>query len=746
MNLVLSIKINPMLKLSKTNLASLLFCFICSISNFAQQIDFSFQNHELSAEKRSKILVSQMTVEEKLSQLLASAPAIDRLEIPEYDWWNEASHGIARNGKATIFPQGIAVGATFDPTLANRVATAISTEARAKYEVSQSMGNRGRYAGLTFWSPNINIFRDSRWGRGQETYGEDPYLMAKMGNAFVKGLQGNDPKYLKTTACAKHFAVHSGPEDLRHHFNAEPSKQDLYETYLPAFESLVKEGKVEGVMSAYNAVYGKAASGSEFLLKETLREDWNFDGYVVSDCGAIGDIKKGHKMAKTREEAAAIALMTGVNLNCGSTYKFLNKALEQGLITEKLIDRRLEQLFKTRFRLGILDKDTSNNPYKNIGIEHIHSDEHIALAREVSQKSIVLLKNKNNILPLSKNIRVPYVTGPFANSADVLMGNYYGVSPNLVTVLEGIADAVSLGTSLNYRSGALPFQKNLNPKNYAPVVVGQSDATICVVGISADMEGEEVDAIASPNKGDRVDLKLPENQVNYIKTMIEKKKDKPLILVIASGSDVSLEGIEEGCDAILQMWYPGEQGGNAVADVLFGNVSPSGHLPITFPKNVEQLPPFDNYSMKGRTYKYMTKEPMFPFGFGLTYSKTELENLQLSHSKLRKNENIEVSILVKNTGDYDIDEVVQVYLSPVHNDENLPITSLKAFERVALKKGEKKTLTFNITPDQLKVIDSRGKKVWRKGSYTIAVGNASPSPLSENLGAAKPSKATIQLK
>jgi beta-glucosidase len=712
----------------------------------AQKVDFSFQDSNLSVEKRAEILVSQMTTKEKLDQLLATAPAIERLEIPSYDWWNEASHGIARNGKATIFPQGIAVGATFDPTIANRVATAISTEARAKYEVSQSMGNQGRYAGLTFWSPNVNIFRDPRWGRGQETYGEDPFLMSKMGIAFVKGLQGNDPKYLKSAACAKHFAVHSGPEELRHHFNAAPSEQDLQETYFPAFEALVTEAKVEGVMSAYNAVYGKAASGSEFLLKETLRENWDFDGYVVSDCGAISDIKKGHKMAKTREEAAAIALMTGVNLNCGGTYKFLNKALEQGLITEELVDERLEQLFKTRFRLGILDKDTSNNPYKKIGTDKIHCDEHIALAREVAQKSIVLLKNKNNTLPLSKNIRVPYVTGPFANSADVLMGNYYGVSPNLVTVLEGIADAVSLGTSLNYRSGALPFQKNLNPLNYAPVVVGMSDATICVVGISADMEGEEVDAIASNSKGDRVTLKLPENQVNYIKTMIEKKKDKPLILVIASGSAVSLEGIQDGCDAILQMWYPGEQGGNAVADVLFGNVSPSGHLPVTFPKNVAQLPSFDDYSMKGRTYKYMTEEPMFPFGFGLTYSKTELSNLEIASEKIKKNKNLDVKFEVSNVGDFDIEEVVQLYISPINNTENLPLKTLKAFQRISLKKGETKTISFKVTSEELKVINKKGKKVWLKGKYKVIIGNSSPSPLSKKLGAAIPLSKQIQLR
>jgi len=719
------------------------FCHLLIPTLHSQEVDFSFQNHLITIDQRVELLVSQMTLEEKIAQLVNAAPAIPRLDIPDYNWWNEALHGVARNGKATVFPQGIGLGATFDPALAERVASAISTEARAKYTISQRMGNRSKYAGLTFWTPNINIFRDPRWGRGQETYGEDPYLMSKIGVAFVKGLQGEDPTYLKTAACAKHYAVHSGPEESRHHFNAEPSLQDLHETYLPAFKALVTEAKVEGVMAAYNAVYGKPAAASAYLLQDILREDWKFDGYITSDCGAIGGITYKQKFVATPVEASAVALNAGTNLNCGTTYQYLMKAVEQGLVTETMIHKRTKQLFKTRFRLGMFDKN-NDHPFFNISPDRIHCEEHIQLAREAAQKSIVLLKNKNNVLPLSKEIKVPYLTGPFANSADMLMGNYYGLSSNLVTILEGVTEAVSLGSSLNYRSGALPFQKNLNPLNWAPRVAGESDVTICVVGITADMEGEEVDAIAAAHKGDRENLKLPQNQINYIKEIIKYKKG-PLILVIASGSAVSLEEIEEHCDAILQIWYPGEQGGNAVADVLFGNISPSGHLPVTFPKNIDQLPPYDNYAMQGRTYKYMTKEPMFPFGFGLSYSKTKFSGLQLNAKKLSIENDLEVSIEVANIGDYDIDEVVQLYISPMEPSEKIPLTSLKAFKRVPLKKGERKTVSFKVESEQLEVTNTQGDKVWVKGTYKIIIGNSSPSPVSQKLGAAVPLIATIQL-
>lgn len=710
----------------------------------AQEIDFSFMDHNLSIEERTEILVSQMTTEEKISQLMSNAAAIPRLMVPDYVWWSEALHGIARNGKATVFPQAIGMGATFDTELVNKVASAISSEARAKYTIAQEMGNHSKYAGLTFWSPTVNLFRDPRYGRGQECYGEDPFLMSKMGVAFVQGMQGDNPNYIKAAACAKHYVMHSGPELNKMSFNIKPSKQDLYESYLPAFHALVTEAKVEGVMTAYNMALGYPMAMNKELVSGILLADWKFDGYITSDCGAIHGVSGKDKFFSTAYEGAAEALKTGLTLNCGSAFKQLKKALDEGLITEELIHERTCQLFKTRFRLGMFDK-AGDNPYLSFGPEVIHCDEHVALSREAAQKSIVLLKNKNNVLPIPKDIKVPYVTGPFANSVDMLMGSYYGVSSGFVTILEGITEAVSLGTSLNYRSGALPFHKNLNPRNFAPFVAAQSDVTICVVGITADMEGEGVDAIASAHHGDREDLKLPENQVNYIHQLLEKNKG-PFVLVIASGSPVSLEGIEEHCDAILQIWYPGEQGGNAVADILFGEVSPSGHLPVTFPKSVDQLPPYSDYSMKGRTYKYMTEEPMYPFGFGLTYSKTEFSKLKLSSSTIRKKEGLDILVEVTNTGDYYIEEVVQLYICPVDTSGNLPLKSLKSFKRVPLDKGDTKTVSFSLNPEDLKVTNEGGERVWRKGQYEIVVGNSSPGDLSIKLGAANPVSQIITLK
>ena len=711
----------------------------------AQKVDFSFENKELPIEVRARILVSQMTLDEKVSQMIHSSAAIPRLKVPDYNWWSEALHGVARNGEATIFPQAIGMGATFDPELIEKVASAISTEARAKYAIAQEMGNHSKFAGLTFWSPTVNLFRDPRYGRGQESYSEDPFLMSKIGVAFVNGLQGNDPKHLKVAACAKHFVMHSGPEKNKLQFNVEVSKQDLNESYFPAFKALVTEGKVEGVMTAYNMVFGKPSVTSEFLVKETLIDHWKFDGYVTSDCGAISGAAGKQGYAKSTLDASVLALNAGVTLNCGGSYKTLKDAVEKGLVSEALITERLIQLYKTRFRLGMFDK-SEDNPYKNIGPDKIHSEEHVKLAREVAQKSIVLLKNKNNVLPLSPNIKIPYVTGPFANSNDMLMGSYYGVSTGLVTIMEGVAGAVSKGTSLNYRSGALPFQINPNPKNWAPNVAEESDVTICVVGTTADLEGEGVDAIASAHEGDKVDLKLPENQIKYIHQLLEKKGDSPFVLVIASGGPVSLEGIEEHCDAILQIWYPGEQGGNAVADVLFGKVSPSGHLPVTFPINVEQLPPYENYAMTERTYKYMTTEPMYPFGFGLTYSKTAISNIHTSATKLKKNESLTVSVDVANLGDFDIEEVVQLYISPMEVNGGIPLKSLKAFKRVSLVKGAKKSVSFSIDSEKLKVIDAEGNSVWRKGNYKISIGNSSPGDLSVRLGAAVPQEVFIQLK
>tara|TARA_R110002126_G_scaffold291782_2_gene458036 strand:+ start:1372 stop:3555 length:2184 start_codon:yes stop_codon:yes gene_type:complete len=718
--------------------------FIIPFIGFSQSSTKKWFDSSLSFESRIDLLVDEMTLDEKIKQLQSDSPEIERLDIPQYNWWNEALHGVARNGKATVFPQAIGLAATFDTDLAYEVANAISDEARAKFNISQSIGNNGQYAGLTFWTPNVNIFRDPRWGRGQETYGEDPYLTSKIGVSFVKGLQGDHPKYLKTAACAKHFAVHSGPEELRHHFNASPSKKDLYETYLPAFEALVTEAKVEGVMSAYNAVYNSPASSSKLLLQDILRDDWGFKGYIVSDCGALGDIFKGHKVVKTQEEAAALALETGLNLNCGWTYGALRKSIELGYTTEKVLDKRLKELMMTRFKLGFFDA-SDKNPYNAISSSVIHSDKNIQLARKTALKSIVLLKNDNNALPLSKNIKVPYVTGPFAASNDVLLGSYYGMTTNLVTVLEGISEKVSLGTSLNYRMGALPFSKNVNPKNWAPNVAKTADAVIVVVGLSADFEGEEVDAIASPNKGDKKDLKLPQNQIDYVKELAENKKG-PLILVVASGSAVSLGELYDLADAIVLMWYPGEQGGHAVADVLFGDESPSGHLPVTFPKSIDQLPPFEDYNMKGRTYKYMEKEPLFPFGFGLSYTDFEYGNLEISKTKIKKKDKINISFSIANNGAMDSDDVAQLYLVPSDDKTDLPKYRLLRFSRLHVKSKSSQKVTFELEPKDLFQINNNGEKEWMKGKYKLVVANSLPSKRSSDLGASVPISQIIELK
>lgn len=713
-----------------------------SISEIMGQSQFKWFDESLSFEKRASLLIQEMTLDEKCKQLLNNTPAIPRLGIPEYDWWNEALHGVARNGKATIFPQAIGMAATFDPKLIKTVASTIADEGRAKFKIATSIGNREKYSGLTYWTPNVNIFRDPRWGRGQETYGEDPHLTSQIGTAFVQGLQGDHPKYLKSVACAKHYAVHSGPEALRHSFNVNPSKLDLYETYLPAFETLVKEANVKGIMGAYNAVYEDPSCSSDLLLNQLLKKEWGFNGYIVSDCGALGDIFKGHKVAKSEQEAAAMALKAGVNLNCGWIYSKLPEAVKDGLIKEELIDKRLKDLLLIRFKLGFFDKE-ENNPFNLVKSDIINSKENQKLAKTVAQKSIVLLKNDHQVLPLRKDISSLYVTGPFAASNNILIGNYYGMSSNLVTVLEGVAEKVSLGTSLNYRQGVLPFQKNLNPLNWAPQVAKTIDATIMVVGISNEIEGEEVDAIASTNKGDRKDLQLPQSQIDYIKEISEVKKG-PLILVIGTGSPVSLDKIEPLVDAILLMWYPGEQGGNAVADIIFGDVAPSGHLPVTFPKNVGQLPPFEDYSMKGRTYKYMSKEPMYPFGYGLSYSSVAFTNLNLSKTKIEKNEELEISVTIQNTDNSNYEEVVQLYLIPEDKKGFLPFYALKRFKRV-LVSNKPQNVKFVLNKKDFFQTNLNGEKEWIKGKYKISISNALPSERSVQLGASKPISQIVEL-
>ncbi|RPJ59587.1 MAG: glycoside hydrolase family 3 protein [Acidobacteria bacterium] len=709
------------------------------ITAFAQTPPYL--NPDLPVDQRAKDLVSRMTLEEKIAQLNYAAPAIPRLNVPEYNWWSESLHGVARNGRATVFPQAIGLAATFDDNLLFRIATAISDEARAKFKSSQAIGFRGQNAGLTFWAPNINIYRDPRWGRGQETYGEDPFLTSRMGVAYVKGMQGDNPKYLKTAACAKHYAVHSGPEGLRHEFNVEPSKKDLRETYLPAFKALVTEAKVEIVMCAYHRLYGDPCCGSKLLLQDILRKEWGFQGHVTSDCWALVDFYQGHKLVKTPEEAAALAFKTGVDTNCGSTSPYLKGAVEKGLITEAQIDQALTTLLKTRFRLGLFDPP-ERNPYTKIGPEVINSQEHRDLAREAAQKSIVLLKNKNNLLPLKKDIKQLYVMGPNAADANILLGNYYGITGNLHTILEGIAAAVHPGTNVDYRQGFLLDRENINPTDWTTGDAHKAQAIIVVMGLSGLIEGEEGEALASPTKSDRYEMGLPANQVNYLKKL-RAAGNRPIILVLTGGSPVAIPEVHDLADAILYVWYPGEEGGTAIADVLFGNVAPSGRLPITFPRSVAQLPPYEDYSMKGRTYRYMQEDPLYPFGFGLSYATFAYSDLQVSKKQVRKGDSVEVTAVVKNDGKVAAEEVVQCYLTDVQASVPTPAYDLRGFKRVKLAPEESQKVTFSISPEAMQLVNNNGEQVLEPGDFRVTIAGAAPVKRSVDLGAAAPVSAVF---
>lgn len=709
-----------------------IFILLCCISVSAfTQISPLYLNTSEPVEKRVENLVSLMTLEEKIGQMVYNAPSIERLGVPEYNWWNEGLHGVARSGKATIFPQAIGLGATFDTSLVFQIATAISDEARAMYRVAIANGNRLQYSGLTFWSPNINIFRDPRWGRGQETYGEDPYLTSRIGAAYVKGLQGNNPQYLKTAACAKHFAVHSGPEKLRHEFNAIASEKDLNETYLPAFKNLADAG-VEAFMCAYNRTNDEPCCASNYLLIEKLRSEWGFKGHVVSDCWAITDFFQGHKVTADEAESAALAVKHGVNLECGDVYPALKEAINRGLITETEIDNALKVLFTTRFKLGLFDPD-SLNPFMSVSENVIDSKEHRQLAYEAAVKSVVMLKN-SGVLPLKNNFPKYFVTGPLAANIEAILGNYHGVNDNLVTVLEGITSRIATGSQVQYRQGCLLDRKNANPIDWSSGNARSSDATIVVLGISSLIEGEEGDAIASSFYGDRDNYNLPENQVEYLKAL-RNGHTNPIITIIMGGSPINLEEVYQLSDAVLFAWYPGEEGGNAVADIIFGNVSPSAKLPITFPKSYSDLPPFEDYSMSGRTYKYMEKDPLFPFGFGLSYSQFEYSDIKLSNKKIKKNQPVFIEFTVTNKGGYNSDEVVQIYLTPPQQENfSVPNFDLKHFQRIHLKPGESQTVKLALTPEMLKVFDNEGNMVLLPGKFLVSVGGSLPIKQSLKLG------------
>jgi beta-glucosidase len=827
-----------------------------------------YLNPKLPLEQRVDDLVSRMTLEEKVSQMMNAAPAIPRLGIPQYDWWNEALHGVAFSGIATVFPQAIGLGATFDPPLVNRVATVISEEARAKYHEAQRRGNYERFHGLTFWSPNINIFRDPRWGRGQETYGEDPYLTSRLGVAFVKGLQGDDPKYLKVVATPKHYAVHSGPEPERHRFDAAASERDMRETYWPAFRATVMEGRAASVMCAYNRVNGEPACASRQLLGDVLRGEWGFEGYVVSDCGAIDDIYKRHLFVKTAEEASAVSVKRGTDLECGDSYKALVNAVKQGLISEGEIDRALKRLLVFRFRLGMFDPPEIV-PYAKIPFSANDSPEHRQLALEAARKSIVLLKNDNNTLPLRKDLKSIAVIGPNADDVQVLLGNYNGTPSRATTPLTGIRSRVSpntkvlhaLGTTLTeisavpvpavnlrgpngerglkaeyfanktltgapvltrvdpevsfdwgmmnpapgipaddfsarwtgklvvtmsgkYRFGAIvddgvrvyldgkliaedwtdhapatvtgevtleagksydvkmeyyeskigavarlawqpPVVKTGSPYAEAIDAAKQADAVVMVLGLSSRLEGEEMN-VPEPGflGGDRVSIDLPARQQRLLESVAAT--GKPVVLVLLSGSALAVNWANEHVAAIVHAWYPGEEGGAAIADVLFGDYNPAGRLPVTFYKSVDQLPAFDNYQMDGRTYRFFKGEPLYPFGFGLSYTRFKYSAFGVSSARIAPTENVTVSATVENAGTREGDEVVQVYVTDLAASVRVPIRSLAGAERVHLKPGERRVVKFTLEPRQLAVITNDGRTVVEPGDFKITIGGKQP--------------------
>ena len=707
----------------------------------------------MNREERIKELIAKMTLEEKVSQLSYSSPAIERLGIPAYNWWNECLHGVARAGFATVFPQAIALAATFDEDFIRAVAEAVSDEARAKYNEAVKQGNRGQYYGLTFWTPNVNIFRDPRWGRGQETYGEDPFLTSRIGLAFMKGLQGDDPERLKAAACAKHYAVHSGPEKLRHEFDARVSPKDLYETYLPAFKTLVEHG-VESVMGAYNRTLGEPCCGSSLLLKDILRGAWGFKGHVVSDCWAIRDFHENHKVTSSPEESAALALNAGCDLNCGCTYPMLTLARKKGLVSEEAIDTALTRLLRTRFKLGVFDPP-EQDPYAALGAETINSGKHRALALEAARKSIVLLKNEGGILPLDDSAKRILLIGPAAANIQTLLANYYGMSSRLVTILEGLAGKVKdkAAISFEYRQGALMYEDihlgfqafgaTGHDRDEAPMPGLEGiDVVIACCGLDGAMEGEEGDAIASDSNGDRDRIELPPWQLKFLRRI--RKAGKKVILLLTGGSPIAFP--EDIADGILFAWYPGEQGGNAVADIIFGDVSPSGKLPITFPQSTEQLPPYEDYAMRGRTYRYMKEKPLYPFGFGLSYSEVRFDALELSAGTIAAGERITAAITLTNAGSRDIEEAVQLYVSKEDRAADDPIVSLRAFRRIALPAGATRRAEFELDSPAFESVSAEGKRVLVPGRYRVTAANAAPLPVSVEKGAAQPVSAAIQVR
>jgi beta-glucosidase len=710
-----------------------------------------YKNENLSFKERAKNMVLNMTLLEKVSQMTYNSAAVPRLGISSYNWWNEALHGVARAGVATMFPQAIGMAATFDEDLVYKVAGVISTEGRAKYHESQRKGDHDIYKGLTFWSPNINIFRDPRWGRGHETYGEDPYLTGRLGVAFIKGLQGNGDKYMKSAACAKHFAVHSGPESQRHSFNAVVSKKDLRETYLPAFKEAVVEAKVESIMGAYNRTNDEPCCGSKMLLIDILREEWDFKGHVVSDCWAIKDFHENHRITSNAVESVALAVNNGCDLNCGNMYLNVLIACKEGLVSEETIGKSVERLITTRMKLGMFD-NPKVVPYASIPYEENDSKEHREFALKVSEKTIVLLKNENSILPLNKNkINSIAVIGPNANSRNALTGNYFGTASKYVTILEGIQESVNPNTRVYYSEGCPLYKDKAEdlamPKDRiseAISVAERSELIIMCLGLDATIEGEEGDAGNIYAAGDKNDLNLPGVQQKLLEEVY--KTGKPLILVLSSGSALAVNWSDEHVPAIIQAWYAGAEGGKAIASLIFGDYSPSGKLPVTFYKTTEELPDFIDYSMKNRTYRYMENEALYPFGYGLSYTKFEYSSLIINNSQLKCGETAKFKINVKNIGQYESEETVQLYLKDMDASVIVPRYELKGIKKINLKPSQEGLVNFELTPRQMALIDNDGNCILEPGLFQVFVGGSQPDDRSIELTGIDVQKCTFEVK
>jgi beta-glucosidase len=686
-----------------------------------------FRDPSRPVEARVADLVARLTADEKIGQLVTDAPAIPRLGVPAYHWWSEALHGVARAGRATVFPQVIGLAATFDEALVRRVAGAVADEARAKHHEALRRGEHGRYQGLTFFSPNVNIFRDPRWGRGQETFGEDPELTARLGVAYVRGLEGEDARLLETTATAKHFAVHSGPEALRHGFDARPSAHDLADTYLPQFEAVVREGRVAGVMPAYNRLDGVPCAASPALLDATLRRAWGFDGYVVSDCGAIADMVTGHRAARTTEEAAAAALAAGTDLSCGSEYAALGRARALGLVTDAMIDRAVGRLFAARLRLGMFDPPASV-PWAATPLSVVESPEHLALARAAARASIVLLQNGGGALPLVPSVRRLAVVGPVADDVEVLLGNYHGEPSRPVTLLAGLrAAGRARGVDVTYARGAPLVGRGGSSAQLADAVrvARRADAVVATLGLTARYEGEEGETAENPG-GDRTSLGLPAAQERLLEALVAT--GKPVVLVLTGGGPLSVPWAAAHVPAILDAFYPGAEGGAALADVLFGDTSPAGRLPFTVPVSIDDLPPFADYVMsgrKGRTYRYAERPPLWPFGHGLSYTTFAYSNLALP-PEAEPGRDLSFAVDVENTGARAGDEVVEVYLAKPGAPAYAPRRWLAAFARVPLAPHERRTVHVVLPARALTLVDDAGRRAPLSGEIAVAVGGRQP--------------------